>query len=157
MSNIVDYAKSELDAAGFFDEESDYNGMLGEAVVELIEKFDNQDHSGFSAHATIELFSRLARYKPLTPLTGDSEEWVEVSDGLFQNKRAGNVFAEDENGKNAYDIEGLVFVDKTGMAFTNSESLTYIEFPYVPEPTIIEEDTPDAEEYKHVFVLDEEE
>jgi hypothetical protein len=44
---------------GLFDEDSDYGGMLGEAVLELVKVFSKQGHSGFSAMLTKEMFYRL--------------------------------------------------------------------------------------------------
>lgn len=34
--NIIEFAKNELEIAGMFDKDSDYNGMIGDAVMELI-------------------------------------------------------------------------------------------------------------------------
>ncbi len=71
MSNLVDHANRELRLAGLFDEDSDYGGMLAEAVVELIGKFSEQGHSGASAHMTRKLFNELSAFNNLTPLTND--------------------------------------------------------------------------------------
>lgn len=49
MSNLTDYAKDELTRAGLFDKDSDYDGMLGTAALEIIEVFAKQGHSGMSA------------------------------------------------------------------------------------------------------------
>ena len=35
--SIIDHATTELEIAGLFDNDSDYNGAIGEAVMELIE------------------------------------------------------------------------------------------------------------------------
>lgn len=93
--SLVDHATRELQAAGLFDEDSDYNGMLGEAVLELIETFANQGHSGFSAMMTIQLFDLLANYKPLSDLTDNPHEWMEVVDGLWQSRRNSEAFSND--------------------------------------------------------------
>ena len=34
--SLVQYAEEELRAAGFFDEDSDYGGLIGPAVLEMI-------------------------------------------------------------------------------------------------------------------------
>ena len=65
---------------------------MQENIFELLEVFEKQNHSGYSAPHTIKLFSLLASYKPLVPLTGEDSEWIEVGDGIFQNIRASNVF-----------------------------------------------------------------
>ena len=65
--NMIDFSKKELERAGMFDKDSDYEGMIGRAVMELIEVFSKQKHSGFSAMSTIEVFSRVAKFKKLSP------------------------------------------------------------------------------------------
>lgn len=93
--SLVEYAESELKLAGLFDADSDYDGMLGTATLEIVKVFADQGHSGTSAMMVTELASRLMRYEPLTPLTYGPEEWVEVADSLWQNKRKFDVFSKD--------------------------------------------------------------
>lgn len=102
--SLVEYAKSELERAGLFDEDSDYNGMLGKATLELIEVFADQGHSGFSAHLVRDLFNKLADFKPITELTYGPEEWNEVGEGMWQNKRNPCVFSTD-GGKTHYSLD----------------------------------------------------
>jgi hypothetical protein len=108
--NLTDYAKEELDKAGLFDKDSDYGGMLGDAVMELMTVFSKQDHSGFSAQCASELFTRLANCKPLSPLTDDPEEWMEVTDfdnsgkSVHQSKRDPMCFSND-GGKTYYNVD----------------------------------------------------
>lgn len=65
MSNLVDHAQKELTKVGLFDKDSDYDGMLGEGVLELITVFAAQGHSGYSAQMTRELFSKLSNFEEL--------------------------------------------------------------------------------------------
>lgn len=65
MSNLIDHANKELTRVGLFDKDSDYDGMLGDAALELITVFANQGHSGVSAEMTIQLFEKLARFKEI--------------------------------------------------------------------------------------------
>ena len=65
MSNLIDHANKELTRVGLFDKDSDYDGMLGDAVLELITTFANQGHSGMSAEMTIQLFERLSRFEEI--------------------------------------------------------------------------------------------
>ncbi len=62
---LVDHAEKELRRVGLFDKDSDYDGMLGEDVLELIKLFAGQGHSGMSAEMSIQLFEKLARYQEL--------------------------------------------------------------------------------------------
>jgi hypothetical protein len=111
--------------------DSDYGGMLGDAVIKMLEQFAEEGHSGMSASMAISLFERLARFEPLTPLTGDDDEWTEVVEGQWQNRRCSHVF-KDADGR-AYDSNGRVFREPDGICFTSRDSRVYIEFPYTPK------------------------
>lgn len=107
---LISYAKKELEIAGLFDKDSDYNGLLGHAIMELIEVFSKQDHSGFSASIVIDVFKKLASYKPLQPLTGKDNEWVNggmLEDNMYQNIRNSAVFKDSKDGK-PYFIDAYV-------------------------------------------------
>ena len=99
---LTERAKLELQMAGLFDDDSDYNGAIGEAVMELIEVFDKQGHSGMSAPYVVSIFEKLANFKPLLPITGKDEEWgdISISDGQpwYQNKRCSAIFKDAKDG-----------------------------------------------------------
>lgn len=135
MSSLVDWARSELDRLG-----SDEDGMqsvMNRGILEIIEKFSEQGHSGFSAAYAIGILRRLLAWKPITPLTGEDGEWNDVSDTLQQNKRCSSVFRENRDNLTAYDINGKVFSDDGGNSwFTKGGkgSAVPVTFPYtVPE------------------------
>lgn len=138
-NQLESYCRDELKRAGLFDEDSDYGGMLGEAVMELVEVFAKQGHSGFSAGRVLQLFHHVASFKPLTPLTGNDDEWNEVSEGLLQNKRFPAIFKDLHTGK-SYNSEGKLYRYKGNSSyFLNKGSRVEIEFPYfVKEPEVIE-------------------
>ena len=100
MSNFLDYAKEELRRIGMIDSGEPCNDWATKAIVDLLESFDSQGHSGFSAPYVIRTFCRLAMFKPLTPLTGEDDEWNDIGD-CFQNKRYSAVF---KNKKRWYHI-----------------------------------------------------
>jgi hypothetical protein len=131
MSNLIDHARTELAAAGYKVEPGRpvIEKMVVEDVLELLEVFANQGHSGSSAPMIVALFSKLALFEPLAPITGKPEEWVEVSEGLWQNARCSNVF-KDATG--AWDIEGIIFEDEDGSRYTSRDSHVRITFPYIP-------------------------
>ena len=130
--NLEIHAERELKAAGLFDGDSDYGGMLAGAVMDFVKEFSDQGHSGFSARQTIKIFSKVAGFEPLVPLQGTEDEWDECRDGIFQNKRCSHVFKDGKNGQ-AYDINGKVFCEPGGACYTNKDSRIFIEFPYVPK------------------------
>ena len=131
MSNSVDYAKEELKRIGMIDSGEPYNDWASKAILDLIELFSSQNHSGFSAPYVINAFSRLAMFKPLTPLTGEDDEWRELTPVGFQNKRYSAVFKDSKDGT-AYNIEGKVFTDNGGETwYTCRDSRVDVTFPYV--------------------------
>lgn len=102
MGNLEQHAQRELQRAGLFDKDSDYGGMLGNAVMDLVRTFAAQGHSGWSAHRTLALFARVAAFKTLTPITSDPAEWEKVEDNLWQNLRQSSCFSSD-GGKTYHD------------------------------------------------------
>lgn len=117
---LVDYAKRELKAAGLFDEDSDYGGMLGDAVLELVEVHSKQGHSGCSNSMAISIFSKVANFQPLSPLTFNEGEWNDVG-RCFQNNRNSAVFKDGKEGKPIYND---AFYKKNGSGSTYSGTLT---------------------------------
>jgi len=152
---MTERAIKELKLAGLYDKESDYNGAIGKSVEKLLKVFEKQGHSGFSAHTVADIFHKVALGGILTPLQGTPNEWKDVSTEmehtLYQNQRCYEVFASDENGKDAYRHGGIVFIDKDGVSFTCGKSSVPITFPYTPTTIYIKEGTPEAEPYKSVF------
>lgn len=134
-NNLTSFAETELRTAGLFDADSDYGGMIGEAVTELVNVFSKQGHSGFSAHLCLDVFAKVAAFKPLGPLTGEDSEWHEVTDGIYQNNRCSRVFRE--NGA-AYDSEGVIWRDPDGLTSTNFESRVPVTFPYTPSQRVVD-------------------
>lgn len=120
---LIEHAKLELELSGLFNEEGDfYGGATGKAVMELIEVFAKQGHSGMSAPIIADLFKRLANYEPLQPITGKDEEWGDVrdlGDGVpyYQNKRCSALFKNGEDGK-PYYIDAIVKRDQKGICWS---------------------------------------
>lgn len=145
-------AIKELELAGLFGEDSDYGGMLGRSVKELLEVFARQRHSGASAAIVNELFYRLVDGQVLTPLTGKPEEWEDCGAGYFQNKRMFSVFARGPNGEDGSFLYGVKFVRRDGAVFTSSRyGSVPVSFPCMPTSRIIREGTIEAAEFPGVF------
>ena len=121
--SLINHAKLELQMAGLFDKEGDfYEGMTGNAVMELIEVFSKQGHSGMSAPMVADLFKKLANYEPLLPITGKDEEWGDVrelGDGKpwYQNKRCSAMFKDGKDGR-PYTIDAIVKRDQNGVTWS---------------------------------------
>ena len=94
--SLYQHAKSELDR--IYDKESlksDANKWIYKAVLELIKVFSKQGHSGFSAMYCLDIFDKLAHFKSLGELDSNKEEWMEVSDNVYQSRRQPNCFSTD--------------------------------------------------------------
>lgn len=159
MNNYQKHAMQEFRQAGWCDEngnfEDEMQGAICHHVLELLSVFGAEGHSGSSAPYTIDLFKRLAMFKPITPLTGEDSEWVDVSghgsDVMYQNKRNSAVFKNSKDGQ-AYWIDGIIWytneIDEEGNPyksyFTNRESRVDIKFPWLqPESSEYREWTED--------------
>ena len=139
-SALYEYAKKELERIekGCKDEESlSMQQAIDKNILELINVFSNQHHSGFTATYVIDILQRLLHYKPLTPLTGEDDEWEDVTSygydtPTFQNKRCSAVFKDD---RGAYWVEGKIFSSDLGHTwYTNSDSCVPVTFPFnVPD------------------------
>lgn len=136
--SLVEYAKSELDRIP-----KDEDGMqdrINKDILEIVEKFSNQGHSGFTASYALNKLERLLRFKPINALTGANDEWGVVSseNGIttYHNKRCAGVFKEVDSSGNtikAYDIDGIVVSDNGGITWFSSKDFEEdITFPYYP-------------------------
>ena len=140
MSNLVEFAQEELNRIieSCKDDKEGYNMQqaINKNIMDIIKMFSDQGHSGMTASYTISMLNRLLNYKPITPLTGEDDEWTKLDYGdrlAYQNKRCPSVF-KDSQGR-AYDAEARVFSDDNGHTwYTSGESSKYITFPYnVPD------------------------
>ena len=93
MSNLVDHATRELALSGVDDDI--YGDMTSKAVLELVEVFAKQGHSGMSGSLVLSLFNEVVNFKNLTPLTDAADEWVDHGNDLWQNKRNSEAFSSD--------------------------------------------------------------
>lgn len=138
---LVEYAKSELERIG--KDEDGMQEVMNRDILEIVEKFSNQGHSGFSASYALSVLDRLFRFKPISVLTGNEDEWNKVSSGkdgiaTYQNKRCSSVFKNvDSSGKtvNTYDIDAIIVSDNGGITWSSSIAFGLkrnVTFPYLP-------------------------
>lgn len=101
MSNLEEYAKKELDkivaTCGKDEEAIRLQKEINKNIMEIVKAFAAGNHSGFTGLYVINIIEKLLRFEPLTPLTGEKGEWIDVGEGVLQNNRCYNVFKE--NGK----------------------------------------------------------
>lgn len=147
MPNLVEYAQYELDrlqkaADKSNDEDGPSCGMqcqMNEGIMDIVKIFAEQGHSGFSAGYAINLLDRLLNFRPVTPLTGEDDEWGMAdnsSDPTIQNKRCFSVFKNLRTGV-AHDIDRYIYSDNGGVTWFYGGSVRHlrdetITFPYMP-------------------------
>jgi len=107
-SNLLQHARREMERAGLEPTDDIMQAAINKNVMDMLQVFSAEEHSGFSAAYTLNLFSLLADFKPLTPLTNDPAEWRDVSTEwggpCWQNVRDGTAFSED-GGKTYYTLD----------------------------------------------------
>ena len=144
MSNLLKHAERELKLIGY-DGTDEYNNMAKDAILELMDTFAKQGHSGFSANYVSNIFHKLSKFETLSPLTGNDDEWSDVSDMsgemMFQNNRDSRVF-KDKNG--VFFINAIVWQETIKgdiNHFTNKDSRRYIKsFPFTPKTFYVKVD-----------------
>ena len=148
--SILSHAEEELKRIGMGPdcESNDMNGMMRKHILHMMQEFANEGHSGFSARYAISILTRLMDFKPLSPLTGEDDEWMEVSQHMgrkcYQNRRRSSI-SKDEEG--VYDSDGKVFWEwckddndeQFKSYYTSRGSRVPVTFPYtVPDKPIYE-------------------
>jgi hypothetical protein len=144
MSNLVDYAESELQRIGMGADTSDeMNKLMHDNIIQVVKIFAEQGHSGFSAGYALGILKNVLNFEPVTPLTGEDDEWELINEqmggreGLYQNKRCSHVFKEDGQ---AYDSEGRIFypTGQPDLSYTGASSHVPVTFPYTPTREYVE-------------------
>ena len=132
--NSIDRAKKELERCGYTPldqpQEDGPDKWIQESVLELLEVFSKQGHSGFSASYCINMFEKLASGKLLQPVKNISEfdfdnESINVEGTNFQSSLISSVFAEktEDGVMSAYYLDAVVFSEKV----MNSETKEYFD------------------------------
>jgi hypothetical protein len=150
------FAEHELK---LLDSDDPWDLEMRKAVLEVIHVFGSHGHSGLSASVALSMLKRLLAFKPLTPLTGEDDEWTEVAENMWQNKRSGRIFkermSEPELPPRCYDIDGYVFEGPDGISYTSGKSKKTIAFPYqVGDPEYVKVDAdgvPTQEKYRRIL------
>ena len=131
-----------IDEHGNYVKEDDDDGFnmqerMCKHLLEVLELLPSPDDENYDIGGLVRYFIRLAGFNIIAPLTGNDDEWNEVSnDGTYQNNRKSSVF---KNSKYAYDIDKYIIKDKQGYSYGANG---IIEFPYAPpdKPETYEED-----------------
>lgn len=147
--SLVQFAEDELKLIGMgADTEDEYNKMMHDAIIEIVQKFAEQGHSGFSAGYALSVLTKLMNYDALTPLTGEDSEWTLLDerttggdqDMKWQNKRCFSVFKQADG--RAYDSNTKVYYPKgkRSETYTKGGQREYITFPYTHKVEYVEDE-----------------
>lgn len=133
--NLHDYAVREMDIS--WPESDPMQDIAKKNVLELIDAFIAQAHSGVSGAYVLSVFERLVRFKPLTPLTGKDDEWSKPwgNKDTQQNLRCSSVFRDHFDNSTAHNIHGKVFSDDGKVFYSTRDSVVHVDFPYLPPVT----------------------
>lgn len=108
MSNLIEHAKRELELCGQYEEDPAFAVSIVAAVAAFA---SYPGHSGSSAEVGIQMLADLLRFKNLSGLTNNPDEWIkhtpDMWDGehhVWQNTRNGAAFSTD--GGATYRIMG---------------------------------------------------
>jgi len=169
--STIEHAKREFLKLGYKPVEECEDGpnkWIQENVLELLEVFSKQGHSGFSAPYVINLFKKLAAQEPASPITCTDDEWNDISgyggpnDISFQNNRCSAVFKNSKDGK-PYYLDAIVWVDQNNNSFTgnsvkNSKNERFnssqtIKLPFEPKTfyiNVIEHELPNGDSVTYI-------
>ena len=143
--SLLEHAKRELKLAGYdisdkgcemCDDEESFNGYVNSCArnaYELIETLSKAGHSGMSIGITLDIFNKLAKWKTLTPLTNNPDEWTQLSDCesvCYQSKRNPSCFTSDF--KTYHDIEAdgnYDIVEENGISTRKCKDKPWVEHP----------------------------
>jgi hypothetical protein len=121
--SLVEHAKREFKRKGYIpldeEQEDGPNKWIQENVLELLEVFSKQGHSGMSASFCLNYFDKLANFKLISPIEKEEDfdfgEPFDKDSTTRQSKVISSVF-KDETGVHYND--GIVFCNQEGNTFT---------------------------------------
>jgi len=141
MSELIAHMEREFRAAGLLSGTDPQEELIVSSLRQLMGAFASQGHSGGTGHMVLNLFDRLASFKPLVPLTGDDREWHKIDDQMVidgdispthQNKRCSSIFKYGDG--RVVDVSMVPhYVDPVGVVTTRSTDRPLpVTFPYMP-------------------------
>lgn len=151
MTNTEIFAKNELDILSETIPDSVIIPFKKE-ILSLCNTFGKSGQSGgsapFTASALSDVIKNLLLQKPITDITGEDKEWIDISsmnngEKLYQNSRCYGLF-KYSNGKCSYNdaiiwqgendwdtFTGKVYLDDENFEIIGSSQ--YVKFPFKPK------------------------
>lgn len=101
---LVEHARRELELLGQTAEDPGYSA----SIVAAVAAFSSYGHSGGSAMVAVEQLYDLLRYRTLTPITSNPDEWIDRSEisgrPFWQNLRDSAAMSTD-GGQTWYFVD----------------------------------------------------
>lgn len=114
-----------------FNQENDLN-ILVDDIMEIINRINYIRRNFDTGYNILYVIERLVREKPLTPLTGNEEEWEKLRHRTRINKRCRSVYMDDDMGF-VYDDEAMKYSFDGGHTWReDSQFQKPLVFPYLP-------------------------
>jgi hypothetical protein len=155
MTNTQNFAKQELDLLAATVPDAIVIPFAKE-ILALCEAFGKSGQSGgsapFTASAIAQAVKKLCLEEPICPVTGNDEEWVNVSDmsdgeTLWQNGRCSALFKGSKGcryinaivwkGEEDWDtFTGRVYIDEKDFELIGS--IQRVKFPFTPKTFYID-------------------
>lgn len=125
MSNAKSYAESELELLFKTESDTSIREFVPE-ILALVNKFNKSGQSGGSAPyvagSLSHVIKNLCLQEPICPITGLDDEWMEFTDGEYQNNRCSALFKKGKEGS-PYYLDAIVWEDQEGIGWNGSALL----------------------------------
>ena len=133
--NLHEHAVNEL---SLIDDGSEEQQWVNKSIINIVDAFADQGHSGFSAKYSLNLLSRLLNFYPINPITDSEDEWGKwhgpEGKKSRQAKRYSALF-QDEDGS-VYDINRISKRYEGHMDSSWYGPSYYVKLPYLPNPNL---------------------
>ena len=138
--NLSQYAAKELKLIGLLGHDNSKKNEFGNRILSIVGKFREYNISISQTFQMLNVLQRVTRFLPLSPLTGNEDEWIAVTHPKIfgvthQNVRFFNLFKHSFGV--AFQSDGYKVIRPNGDFYF---AIKEISFPYIPSwETITEE------------------
>ena len=137
---MKNWAKNEIELYKQKNDVDEYTSMCLDSALRVYEVMCDEGHSGFSWGLTSRILESLLKGDPLTPITGEDDEWNDVTwddkEKVYQNKRRSQLFKHvAKDGTISYsDNDRVTCVDENGI-YSHFGFVSAIAEQYIPPIT----------------------
>jgi hypothetical protein len=109
--------------------------LYREICLDIVAQFESATLGMQDRELLAGVLAKLFAQRPLTPLTGNADEWEEVGAGLWRNKRYPFVW---KDAAYAWDTNATLCRRPDGVTYRLEGGHGDVKFPYTPRPRYIE-------------------